>query len=50
MTGLFTLFLFILVILGAIYVNEYEEAPLNERIQIFGVGFGIYIGIILLLS
>lgn len=51
MTALLTflglLLLFILIILGALYISTYELAPFQERVRIFGVGFGMYIGILL---
>lgn len=41
------LFLASLIVIGGIYVAIYENAPLWERFQILGVGFGMYIGILL---
>jgi hypothetical protein len=40
------IFLLILVIIGAVYVNCVDDVPVWERAQVLGVGFGIYFGII----
>lgn len=45
--GIVLIFLLILIVIGGLYITNYEQAPLFERIQIFGVGLGIYVGIIL---
>ena len=48
LTYLAVFFLLLLIIIGGVYITIYEKAPLWERIQVFGVGFGMYIGTILL--
>jgi hypothetical protein len=40
-------FLNLLVIAGAVYSVVYEDAPIHERVQVFGVGIAILIGIFL---
>lgn len=40
------IFLLLLIIIGAIYVNCVEESPVWERAHILAIGFGIYFGII----
>lgn len=47
--GLTILFLLILITLGGVYCLNYPGATLFDKIQILGVGFGIYFGILLLL-
>jgi len=47
-SGISAIFLMVLIFIGAVYISVYEQAPLWERIQVFGVGFGIYCGLILL--
>ena len=47
MINITCIFILILIIIGAVYITCYEKAPLSERIQVFSVGFGMYIGIIL---
>lgn len=44
------IFLWTLLLLGAMYVSIYEEAPLWERVNIFMVGFGMYVAIIYIAS
>ena len=42
------LFILALIICGGVYITYYEDAPLSHRLQVFGVGFGMYVGLILL--
>jgi len=42
------IFMIILICIGAIYTTTEACAPIWERIQVFGVGFGMYLGVILL--
>jgi hypothetical protein len=41
-------FLGALIFCGGIFTSTYEKAPIGERIQVLGVGIGIYTGILLL--
>ena len=44
-TGGFLILLTLLIILGGLYVCNYERAPLWERVQVLGVGWGMFIGV-----
>lgn len=48
MKELTILFILTLIIVGGVYIMYYEQAPMWHRLQVFGVGFGMYLGIILL--
>ena len=42
-------FMIVLITIGGIYITVYEKAPIWERIQVFAVGLGMYIGAVLCL-
>ena len=48
LTNITLFFLISLIFLGGAYITIYEKAPIHERIQIFGVGVGIYVGVLCL--
>ena len=48
LTKIALIFLITLIFLGGVYITKYEKAPLYERIQIYGVGVGIYVGLLCL--
>lgn len=41
------IFLFILVVIGGVYIGNHLTMPDYERIQVFCVGLGIYIGVLI---
>ena len=46
--ALTALFMLALIICGGVYISAYERAPLYERVQVLGVGYGMWLGIILM--
>lgn len=47
MLFLIKILILLLIFTGGVYIIEYEDAPFWQRLQVFGVGLGMYIGIIL---
>lgn len=43
-------FVLCLIIIGGVYTTIYEKAPIWERFQVFAVGFGMYVGIFMILG
>ena len=44
---IYKVLLMLLIIVGGMFVSIYEKAPWSERLQVLGVGIGMYVGLLL---